>query len=165
MSSRSSKSPRATKRRTKSKTATASGRCCLSSLQATGSKLSFRGIRRPTMTTSSEKQVKPLVVNPHMVERVAPAYYDRVNREHRPERRWMEQHGWDARQGTLTTWSLSRDAACHMLGFMEGSRREVPNVHEYAPDWAQGVTDDELLHEIKRRLGYSMHGWQESYRS
>jgi hypothetical protein len=33
----------------------------------------------------------------------------------------------------------------------------------YAPDWAKGVSDDELLAETQRRLAYYMHGWQESY--
>ena len=33
----------------------------------------------------------------------------------------------------------------------------------YAPDWAKGVSDDDLLAELQRRLAYYMHGWQESY--
>lgn len=36
---------------------------------------------------------------------------------------------------------------------------------EYAPKWAEGVSDDELLHELSRRNAYLLAGWQESYRS
>lgn len=35
----------------------------------------------------------------------------------------------------------------------------------YAPKWAEGVTWDELLAEVKRRVDYDMRGWQESYAS
>lgn len=37
--------------------------------------------------------------------------------------------------------------------------------HEYAPQWAERVSDDQLLHELQRRLLYKERGWQESYRS
>jgi hypothetical protein len=67
--------------------------------------------------------VEPLVVEPHMVERVVPGYYDRLNRERRPERRCEEQKGWTARRGSLQVWSMSRDLAVQMLGFMEGHKR------------------------------------------
>lgn len=60
----------------------------------------------------------PLIVEPHMVERVASSYVGHDG-ERRPERRWQEQNGWIARRGSLQAWSTSRDAACVMLGFME----------------------------------------------
>ena len=62
-----------------------------------------------------------IIVEPHMVERVAPAFYDAVNRESRSERRYTEQRGWTARRGSREAWSTSKDAACVMLGFMEGA--------------------------------------------
>lgn len=73
----------------------------------------------PELTT---KDSNPLIVEPHMIERVIAGYFDHVNREHRPEQRWEEQKGWIARRGSLTAWSMNRDAACTMLGFMEGRR-------------------------------------------
>lgn len=48
------------------------------------------------MTPSSTE----ITVEPNMVERVIPGWYD----------------------GLLTAWSTSRDAACVMLGFMEGRK-------------------------------------------
>ena len=63
-----------------------------------------------------------MMVEPHMVERVAPAYRNAFDGECVPESRWKEQKGWTARRGTLQAWSMSRDAACTMLGFMEGRR-------------------------------------------
>lgn len=66
-----------------------------------------------------------ITVEPHMVEQVAPSYYDHANRERRPERRWKERNGWTARRGSLTAWSTSRDAACTMLGFMEGRKSQT----------------------------------------
>lgn len=61
-----------------------------------------------------------IVVEPHMVERVIPGHYHHGDRERIPERTVSEQKGWIARRGARTAWSESRDAACVMLGFMEG---------------------------------------------
>ena len=62
-----------------------------------------------------------LVVEPHMVERVTPGGCRHTYTGERvTERRYQEQHGWMARRGSLQAWSMSRDAACALLGFMEG---------------------------------------------
>jgi hypothetical protein len=68
----------------------------------------------------TEAEKARLTVEPHMVERVAPSYVGACDGERRPERCWEEQKGWIAHRGKLQAWSMSRDAACTMLGFMEG---------------------------------------------
>jgi hypothetical protein len=64
-----------------------------------------------------------IIVEPNMVERVIPGYYHRGDRERIPDRTVSEQKGWIARRGSLQAWSMDRDGAVWMLGFMEGAKR------------------------------------------
>lgn len=63
-----------------------------------------------------------ITVEPNMVERVIPGYYHHGDCERIPDRTVEEQNGFIARRGSLQAWSSSRDAACVMLGFMEGRK-------------------------------------------
>lgn len=64
-----------------------------------------------------------ITVGPYMVERVQPSYKNVQTGERQPEQCWEEQKGWEARRGSLRAWSMNRDSAVHMLGFMEGANR------------------------------------------
>jgi hypothetical protein len=64
-----------------------------------------------------------IVVEPNMVEQVIPGYYHHFREELIPERTFSEQKGWIARRGSKSAWSMSRDSACAMVGFMDGVGR------------------------------------------
>lgn len=63
-----------------------------------------------------------ITVEPHHRDVTLPGYYDRVNREHRPARTYSQPHGFMARRGSVSGWSLNAKAAKRMVEQIEASR-------------------------------------------
>ncbi len=70
-----------------------------------------------------------ITVEPNMVEREIPGYFNHAAQEHMPARTVSDRHGFIARwpEKGLQGWSMSKEAAVAMVEKM-AARKEAPSV-------------------------------------